>query len=246
MTMEPVLTAEELQLLREVDTPTVCNVIEMFEVRAKNVGYSDRRLQCCFPDLKPMVGYAVTATCRTAGPPLTGAETYGKMPMQIDSFAKVPPPPVVVFQDLDDPPAGATFGELMCATYKSFGAAGLITNGPGRDIDAVKRHQFPCFTTGSVPHRGYFHIVDLDVPVNVCNMTIYPGDLLHGDCNGVTHIPRAIASQVARLVKPYIEAENEILKCVTASKRPTSAELNAARARCRDGIAALKASLKKH
>ena len=41
---------------------------------------------------------------------------------------------MVVFQDLDDPPVSATFGEGMCSTYQAFGSVGLITSGGGRDI----------------------------------------------------------------------------------------------------------------
>src|SRR5204863_454360 len=52
----------------------------------------------------------------------------------IDDFARVPGPPVVVFQDLDNPVMAATFGEVMCTTYKTFGAAGLITSGAARKL----------------------------------------------------------------------------------------------------------------
>ena len=46
-----------------------------------------------------------------------------------DMFPQLAGPPVMVFQDVDDPPVAAGFGEVMCSSYKAFGAAGLITNG---------------------------------------------------------------------------------------------------------------------
>ena len=60
---------EEVELLREFDTPTVCNVIEMFEVRPRAQGYMDGNIKAEFPRLPPMVGFAVTATFRASRPP---------------------------------------------------------------------------------------------------------------------------------------------------------------------------------
>lgn len=57
---------------------------------------------------------------------------------------------LVVFQDLDNPAVVATFGEIMCTTYKAFGAVGLVTNGPGRDLDQVRAINFPTFTDGAM------------------------------------------------------------------------------------------------
>ena len=81
----------------------------------------------------------------------------------------------------------------MCTTYKAFGAVGLITSGAGRDLDQVEALHFPCFTGGTICAHGYCHIPSINVPVHVGGVTIHPGDLLHGDRNGVTTIPQEIA-----------------------------------------------------
>ena len=108
------ITIEELELLKKADTPTVCNVIELFDIRPHNTGYMDARIQACYPDLPPMVGYAATATFRSAGPPLKGGD-YAGLDGQLASFKDVPEPRVVVFQDLDNPSAAATFGARLTA-----------------------------------------------------------------------------------------------------------------------------------
>src|SRR5260370_289565 len=59
----------DLELLRKFDTPTVCNVIELLDHRPRTHGYMDGRIQACFPKLPPMVGYASTATYRSAAAP---------------------------------------------------------------------------------------------------------------------------------------------------------------------------------
>ncbi|MCI0701728.1 MAG: RraA family protein, partial [Planctomycetia bacterium] len=136
------IPANVLEELRKYDTPTVCNVLELFECRSRIVGYTDARIQGSYPSLPPMVGFASTATFRAGAPP-RGGDTYMGLGAQVELLARTPGPKVVVFQDLDDPPVAATFGEVMCTTYKAFGCVGLITSGAGRDLDQVEPLKFP-------------------------------------------------------------------------------------------------------
>ncbi|HEV3260248.1 MAG TPA: RraA family protein [Gemmataceae bacterium] len=227
----------DLELLRRFDTPTVCNVIELFDVRARNAGYMDARIQACFPRMPPMVGYASTATFRSASPPRSG-DVYSGLDQQVESFAALQGPAVVVFQDLDDPVASATFGEVMCTTYKAFGAAGIITSGAGRDLDQVEALGFPSFTNGTICAHGYCHIVQIDVPVHVGGVAVHPGDLLHGDRNGVTTIPNEIASAVARACQEFMAAESVVLDYLK-SGRIDPKGFAAARRQCHERIEAL-------
>ena len=56
------ISPKVLEKLRRFDTPTICNVIELFDVRPYNTGYMDGRIESCFPEMPPMVGFAATAT----------------------------------------------------------------------------------------------------------------------------------------------------------------------------------------
>ncbi len=207
----------DLKLLRQFDTPTICNVVEMFDLRPPTAGYMNKRIQACFLKLPPMVGYAVTATFRSAAPPAAG-NVYAAIDHQLAAFADLPGPAVVVFQDLDNPVAAATFGEVMCTTYKSFGAAGLITSGAARDLDQVEALHFPCFADGVICAHGYCHIPQINVPVHVGGVMVHPGDLIHGDRNGVTTIPNHIASAVAQACPELAAAEAIILNYLKAGK----------------------------
>src|SRR5437867_1568825 len=126
----------DLELLRKFDTPTVCNVIELFDQRSRTAGYMNADIRACFPKMPPIVGYASTATFRSAAAPRAG-NVYSSLAEQVAAFAELPGPAVVVFQDLDNPLSAATFGEVMCTSYNAFGAAGIITSGAGRDLDQV-------------------------------------------------------------------------------------------------------------
>lgn len=211
----PQLSPSDLALLRRFDTPTICNVIEVFKVRPQTAGYMDGRIRACFPEMPPIVGYASTVTFRSAAAPASGS-AYGTLDSQVARFAELPQPVIVVFQDLDSPPVAATFGEVMAQTYKAFGAAGLITSGAGRDLDQVRAVGFPCFSDGVICSHGYPCILDVHVPVNVGGVTLHPGDLLHGDCNGVTTIPHDIASEVAHACEEFAAAEQIVIDYVKA------------------------------
>jgi regulator of RNase E activity RraA len=234
--------AADLELLRKFDTPTICNVVELFDRCPRNLGYMDARIQACYPKLPPMVGYASTATFRSAAPPCAG-NVYSGLAEQVASFAELPGPAVVVFQDLDSPVAAATFGEVMCTTYKTFGAVGLITSGAGRDLDQVEAINFPCFTAGTICAHGYCHIPQINVPVHVGGVAVHPGDLLHGDRNGVTTIPNDIASAVAQACPEFMAAESVVLDYLKGGKVEAKGYA-AARNECRDRIEALARKLR--
>ncbi|MEW6580797.1 MAG: RraA family protein [Chloroflexota bacterium] len=234
----PAITAETLARLRAFDTPTICNLIELFEVRPHNTGYMDQRIQAAFPEMPPMVGFAATATFRAAAPPHAGA-SYASLAEQVERFAELDGPAVVVFQDLDDPSAAATFGEVMCSTYQAFGAVGLIISGSGRDLDQVRVLGFPVFTNGTVCAHGYTYIPSVHVPVRVGGVTIHPNDLLHGDLNGVTTIPHEIAAEVAELGPAFVAAEQIVIQ-VVRSGSCSVAQFRAALGETQAQIAALR------
>jgi regulator of RNase E activity RraA len=200
----------DLAKLIQYDTPTICNTIELFEVRHRSAGYMDGRIRACFPEMPPIAGYAATATMRCAVPKREG-DVYGSLDEQVSRFAELPGPPIVVFQDLDDPAVAATFGEIMCTTYQSFGAVGLITSGAARDLDQVRRLNFPAFSNGAICSHGCSHIVDLHRTVRVGGITVQPGDLIHADANGVTTIPLEIAGEIADVAAEFVAAEAIVL-----------------------------------
>ena len=140
------LSNEALDELAKYDTPTVCNVIELWNIRPRNVGFMNDTIKACFPKMPPMVGYALTSTFRSMAPPRSG-DVYAGLDNQVAAFESLPGAPVVVYQDMDEPTASATFGEVMCSTYKAYGAKGIITSGAGRDLDQVEALDFPRLRT---------------------------------------------------------------------------------------------------
>ena len=157
---------------------------------------------------------------RLAGGPLhrrpTGGDAYGSIEAHLELFEQLPGPAVVVFQDVDDPPVSAVFGEVMCSTYKAYGSVGLVTNGGGRDLEQVRALDYPAFTGSTICSHGYCHMLHLALPVRVGGLMVNQGDLLHGDANGVTSIPPEIAAEVADIGDEFIAAEEIMLDYVKA------------------------------
>lgn len=230
----PGLTTAQLAELAKFDSPTICNAVELWNRLPRNEGYMDQSIKACFPQFPPMVGYALTSTFRSMKPPRSG-DAYASIGAQLDAMATIPGPPVVVFQDLDQPCASATFGEVMCTTYQKFGAKGIVTSGTGRDLAQVEAIGFPAFTNGAIAAHGYCHILGINTPVTVGGMVIYPGDLLHGDLNGITTIPHDIATEVPGVCQEIADAEAIVLGYLK-QESVTVAGFNEARRACGDAI----------
>lgn len=231
-----------LGLLRQFDTPTICNVIELFDIRPRDQGYMDHRIRCDFPEMPPMVGLAATAAFRSAGEPSV-TDVYGSFEDQIELFEQLDGPAVVVYQDLDDPPAAAVFGEVMCTTYRTFGAVGLVTNGGGRDLDQVRALDFPVFTGSTISAHGYCRSLHVGQQVRVGGLVVNTGDLLHGDLNGVTSIPRNIAAEVAEVAAEFVAAEAIVLDYLNGPGTKTRDGFSEASGEFRAAVADLRAAI---
>lgn len=205
------ISQDVLDALSRFDTPTVCNAIELFKVRPRTSGYMDGRIQACYPEMSPIVGYASTATFLASKAPEKGGVSPNTE-AQVEAFASLGGPAIVVFEDLDQPPVAATFGEMMCSTYQAFGAVGLITSGAGRDLEQVRALGFPVFTNGIICSHGYSSTPAIHVPVSVGGITIQPGDLLHADRNGVTTIPLEIADELPAVCAEFAVTETWLVQ----------------------------------
>jgi 4-hydroxy-4-methyl-2-oxoglutarate aldolase len=205
--MEP-LTVEELAALRTITTPTVCNAIETFKVRPRNEGFMDSTITCRFPELGPVVGYAVTAKISAAGPPHSEVP-HSKVWAE---FERIPKPWIVVIEDLDYPhPVGSFWGEVNASVYKALGAVGTVTNGGVRDLPEVRATGFRFFSSCVLVSHAVVHIVEYGGAVMVGGLTVRPGDLLHGDEHGVTSIPHEIAHHIPQAAQKIEAAERRLI-----------------------------------
>jgi len=204
--MGMVLSAEQLEELRSVDSPTVANAIEAFKVRDDTQGFMGMDVRCLTPEFGVMVGYAVTATADSMTP---GRARDRKGHMRLfDAIAAAPKPGILVVQDVGPKRTHACFlGDVIASISHRLGAIGIVTDGGVRDLDGVRPLGFHIFAAGLVVAHGTFNIIDVGIPVEVSGTRVQPGDLIHGDSSGVTTVPLEIADKVYEQCQKVRERE---------------------------------------
>lgn len=200
-----------VKLLRTIDSPTISNAIEKFKVRNQTEGYASSELICRFPDLPPMVGYAVTCIVDTTSPEPTGPNRLTDL---FDAVASAPRPAVVVMQNQGPSRARSCMvGDMVCTSLHKLGVAGLVTDGGIRDISGI-RHRAPgfqVFAGGLVVSHGLPTYLEVNAPVAICGLAIRPGDLLHGDESGLLSVPLDIAESVLEQAKAVLKKESDFI-----------------------------------
>jgi len=192
------VTADILERLSALDTPTVCNAIELVEPDRRGFGFTTRMLHCVRPELGAMTGIARTVLVRAARPSADSAETAREKRFgYLDYVASAAAPTISLVQDLDDGQIGfgAFWGEVNSAIHSALGCVGTITNGCVRDLDALAPG-FQALAGSIAPSHGYIHVEDFGAPVTIAGMTVRSGDLVHADRHGGVVIPRGHAAAV--------------------------------------------------
>lgn len=208
-----------LQSLLKFDTCTVSNAVERLKGRLRNEGsVSGREVHCLFPELPPILGYAVTGRMRSTSPPVTGRAYHENMHWW-RYVASVPEPRVMVVEDADEHPgAGALVGELHALIGRALHCAGYVTNGAVRDLPAVRALGFQLFAGSVAVSHMYAHIAEYGTPVEIGGLKISPGDLIHGDCHGVHLIPLSIAPELPAMALGILQEESQLRELCRSSR----------------------------
>lgn len=228
------LRMEELESLGRLTSCQIADAIETFGVRLRNEGFMDASVRAMFPRLPPTVGYAVTARISTSNPPMTGT-AYPDRTDWWNYLRTIPSPRVVVLEDVDRRPGrGSCAGEVHAHIFKALGCAGLVTNGAVRDLEAVESLGFAFFAGNVAVSHVYFRLFEFGVPVEVGDLKVSSGDLLHGDRHGVISVPLSIAREVPAAAKKVAAQERRVLEAAD-SPNPSLEELRRAVQQSVDG-----------
>jgi regulator of RNase E activity RraA len=208
------LTRKEIEILRGIDTPTICNVLETFDPKFRNEGYTLDPLICAFPKLPPIVGYAKTAMVRAVAPARPDKKSESRMSFghYLDYVAAGPGPKIAVVQDVDDNQRGrgAFWGEVNTTMHKALGCVGVVTNGSVRDLRMIAP-EFQLIAGSVGPSHAHDHVVDCSGQVNVAGMVVHDGDLIHADEHGAVVIPHELVRKIPPAVALLMRREGVIL-----------------------------------
>ena len=213
------IDAATLDALRALDTPTVCNALEVVAPKRRGYGYTVDPLVCARPALGSMVGFARTATIRAMHPSdLAGAEARAMQDAYYSYVDDGPKPAVMVIQDLDGDARGygSFWGEVNSNIHKGLGCLGVVTDGSVRDLpDVAEGFQMLADRVG--PSHAFVHVVSFGGSVNVSGMNVNDGDLVHADLHGAVVIPHDVAAKVMDAAAAIARREAVI---INAAKQP--------------------------
>jgi regulator of RNase E activity RraA len=200
-----------LDILSRVDTPTVCNAIEVVQGRRGFSGFTRGTMVCTEPG-RAVVGYAVTAQIAALAPPTEPPEVIRARRMAYyKAMHDAPKPSVAVIEDLDYPNCiGAYWGEINTTIHKGFGMAGALTNGVVRDLGDLPQG-FPVIAGSIGPSHGFVHVRSLGQPVRVMGLEVRQEDLIHADRHGAVVIPSEVIPTLAEAIGKLQATERLIL-----------------------------------
>lgn len=199
MTTAPALPSGVLEALKAISSGTLTTQLFKRGLR-----------QCFLVGLKPMnagaarfVGEAFTMRLIPAREDI---DTYGTLTpyanpdnLQWEAVERIGPGQVLVIDARNETRAG-TCGSILVAHMMVKGCAAIVTDGALRDGVEIGELAFPAYAreiTGT-SRLSYHRVADLQVPVSCADVAVFPGDILVGDGNGVTVIPRHLAAEIAR------------------------------------------------
>ena len=212
------IDAALLAALAKVDTPTVCNALELIVPERRGHGYTVEPLVCLRPMLAPIVGFARTATVRATHP--SDASGAAARKRQDDYYAYIaggPKPSIAVIQDIDMQRGyGSFWGEVNSHIHRGLGCLGVVTDGAARDVPDIAEG-FQLLADRISPSHAFVHVLDVGRTVTVAGMRVTDGDLVHADQHGAVVIPVDVAPRVPDTAALLARRERVIIE---ASKEP--------------------------
>jgi len=209
--LQRVLNETEFNSLRSLGSCAVANAIERFHVQLRNEGHTADELTCRFPEMPPVLGYAMTLKVRAGTPPTKGKVFFENADWW-NLLLAVPSPRILVIQDMDRTPGmGALVGEVHASILQSLGCIGVMTNGAVRDLPEIRPMGFQMFSGSLSVSHAYSHLVGIGGAAQIGGLEISPGDLLHGDCHGIVNVPKELASRIPATAAALRQKEAEII-----------------------------------
>lgn len=148
---------------------------------------------------------------RLVGPAYTLRYVPGRE--DLDQPPKPTDPPSAQRRAIEETPAGhvlvigtegntraGTLGDILALRLKVRGVAGVLSDGAMRDTPVIGKLDFPVYCTAAAapPSMNSLHPVEVQTPVGICGVAVYPGDVIVADDDGAIVVPRHLADEVAR------------------------------------------------
>jgi len=219
---------ELFEELRKFDTPSITNVVATYPGHPLCLGlynpwtenwYTDQTIRCMFPELGPIVGYAVTCVHGLPDP------NYDCLSLAdlVEALGNSRKPTILAFQQKFPPEVAGKVGlagGVLTTVLKAVGCVGAISNGPSRDIDEIRPMKFQYLLSGTTPGHGHMAFRAINVPVSVAGMDVAPGEIIHMDENGACKFPADRLEDVLNNVRALRKEEAVRMDLLNQAKSP--------------------------
>lgn len=179
------------------------------------------------PRLRPLdPGPVLTGPAFTIeGRIVEGADPHRTLLEWTGLLSKCPAGHVWVAQPNND--IVAQMGELSAETLHRKGVLGVVTDGGLRDTDFILRLGLPCWGTFHTPRDvvGLWLPTATEVPIRIGDVTINPGDWVHGDRDGMVVVPAARVDEVAEAGVAAMKTESLVRRAIRDGVDPQEAYL---------------------
>jgi len=158
----------------------------------------------------------LAATMQVLGPAVTVEVRPGDNLMIHAALAVARPGDVIVVDGKGDQTC-ALVGEIMATQARALGVAGFVIDAAVRDREQLIHMDFPVFSVGTNPCGPSKAIAGrVNGPVSVGGVNVAPGDLVVGDADGVTVVPRDQVGSIVALARRKMEDEARRLAAIQA------------------------------
>lgn len=203
-----------LPRLAQVSTATLTTVL--FKLGLRNTFLQN--VHPLNPAAGPMVGTAYTLRYIPAREDLDSIDAFDDRshPQRV-AVEECPAGQVLVMDSRGDATA-ASAGNILLTRLMRRGVAGVVTDGGFRDSPEIAGMRFPAYhqrpsaPTNLIRH----HAIDIGLPIACGGVSVYPGDVIVGDAEGVVCVPRGIADAVAKTAYEQTLYEDWVVERVEA------------------------------
>jgi 4-hydroxy-4-methyl-2-oxoglutarate aldolase len=159
--------------------------------------------------------HTVKLVAKEQAPPVTGAPRH----LGTTAIEASQPGEIIVVEQRSGIDGGS-WGGILSVGAKVRGVAGVIADGPVRDVDEARQLDFPIFGRSSTARTARNRVAEIgtDVPVKIGDVTVNPGDYVIADATAVAFIPAADAERVVTEAENIAMREAAMAKALLSGK----------------------------
>jgi regulator of RNase E activity RraA len=126
---------------------------------------------------------------------------------------------IIVVEQKSGVDAGS-WGGILSLGAKLRGVAGVVVDGPVRDVDEARQMDFPVFGRTATARTARNRIVEVgtDIPVTIGDLTVVPGDYVLADGSAVVFLAQADAARILDAAEAIAGREAAMAKALQSGK----------------------------